>query len=484
MRKLFIILSIIVLLFSVKGEAQQQLPTKQYRIEIDIPSRSLYFIEDSKVLNKYPVAVGKASSQTPIGEFKIINKVVSPYYSKQKIAGGSPQNPLGSRWMGFKPSYGIHGNNNPKSIGTFVSAGCVRMYDKDIKELYEKVKVGMPVTVKYEPIKIEKDMDNINPIIIVYPDYYWKVPNLATLVDEKLAEVNLTGKIDSNKINALKKLINKEIVIFSDKWVYLINGNYITNDVILIDNTLYVNLDKICEFFNIDINNTEAKEIVTIFNNNISIVENNGNRYVPMNLLETNLGGNHNVNHNQQTINYQFNYLLFNNKLVKGEVIDIEGDTSISIEGLSSMFAEELNTSQEKANVIINDNTIGCKTVGGKSYVSLNDLILQTNLKSNTYTKDKYVKIFSESYITYKNVTYKGKIDDGEILLPKEILVNMLYKYQENEATYCRCQSQIQSLLQENQQYYNINSLPSCFKVIKDYYNTRIYLEKRLCLQN
>lgn len=483
MRKLLIVLSILVLLFSVKSEAQSQLSTKHCRIEIDIPSRSLYFIENNSVLKKYPVAVGKANSQTPIGEFKVINKVINPYYSKQKIAGGSPQNPLGSRWIGFKPSYGVHGNNNPKSIGKFVSAGCIRMYDKDVKELYEKVNIGVPVIVKYEPIVVEKDIDEINPVIVVYPDYYSKVPDFLKKVEEKLAELNLTEKIERSKLNTLKKLINKEVVVFSDRWIYLINGKYITNDVILIDNTLHVNLDKICSFFNIDINDTETREVVTIFNKDIPIVENNERRYVPINVLEINLGGNHKVNQNQQTIDYGFDYFLFNNKLVKGEIISIEGDTDISIESLSNMFGQETIASQEKAKVKLNNNSLDCKTVGGKTYINLNDLLLQTNLTSNIHTKDRYIEVFSEPYITYKDIIYKGRVGANEPLVPREILAKILCECQVNATDYCGCMSQIQSLLQEEQEYYNLSRLPNCFKVIKDYYNTKIYLEKRRCLQ-
>jgi len=72
----------------------------------------------------------------PAGTFTIINKQVNP--------GG----PFGTRWMGLsQPHYGIHGTNNPASIGTAASNGCIRMYNEDVNELFNLVSVGTPVTI-------------------------------------------------------------------------------------------------------------------------------------------------------------------------------------------------------------------------------------------------------------------------------------------------------------------------------------------------
>ncbi len=477
MRK-FIIIIVLVLLFSFESVAQAQTAISQYRIEIDILSRSLYFYENN-IVKKYPVAVGKASTQTPIGEYKVINKVVNPYYSKKKIAGGSPQNPLGSRWMGFKPSYGIHGNNNPKSIGTFVSEGCVRMYDKDVKELYEKITLGTPVTVKYEPIKIEKDIDNNNPIIIVYPDTYKKMHNLAKLVDDKLTELSLAEKIEVNKLDTLKKLIDKELVVFSDKWVYMINGSYITNDLISKDDALYVNLDKICSYLNIDIIATESIETAMILNNNISIIENQGGRYVAISSLENNLGGTHEIRQDQQLINLDISYILFNSKFVKGDVIDIEGDAAVSLECLNNIFYGEVNTSEEESSVMINNKKLESKTVNSRPYIYLKDLIAQTNFKSNVYTMGKYMEISSDAYAIYNGISYKGIIRSRDFFIPRELLIKILSDYQIGTIDSCGCLTAIQSLLQENEQYYNINRLPDCYKITKEYYNTKLFLDKK-----
>jgi lipoprotein-anchoring transpeptidase ErfK/SrfK len=95
-------------------------------------------LKDGKVYKAYPVAVGKASTPTPKGTFKIKNKQVNP--------GG----PFGVRWLGLSApngSYGIHGTNNPASIGKNVSNGCIRMHNKDVTELFNLVSVGTTVNI-------------------------------------------------------------------------------------------------------------------------------------------------------------------------------------------------------------------------------------------------------------------------------------------------------------------------------------------------
>jgi Uncharacterized protein conserved in bacteria len=93
---------------------------------------------DNEFFKTYTVAVGKPSTPTPKGTFKIINKAVNP--------GG----PFGARWMGLNApngDYGIHGTNNPSSIGKDVSNGCVRMYNKDVIELFKLVSIGTVVKI-------------------------------------------------------------------------------------------------------------------------------------------------------------------------------------------------------------------------------------------------------------------------------------------------------------------------------------------------
>jgi lipoprotein-anchoring transpeptidase ErfK/SrfK len=107
------------------------------------------------ILNDVPVysfriATGK-SNLTPEGEFKIVTKVINPFYLPKKIAGGNENNPLGTRWMGLDIGngykYGIHGTNRPTSIGHSVSSGCIRMRNKDIEFLFRHIPLHTRVVI-------------------------------------------------------------------------------------------------------------------------------------------------------------------------------------------------------------------------------------------------------------------------------------------------------------------------------------------------
>lgn len=122
---------------------------------LDTGKRRVYAYKDKEVLASYPVAVGKKGWETPKGNFKVIQMVINPVWKNPwngKVSASGPNSPLGERWIGFwtngKNTIGFHGTPTVKSIGSAASHGCVRMFNKDVKALYEIVSHGTPVTVK------------------------------------------------------------------------------------------------------------------------------------------------------------------------------------------------------------------------------------------------------------------------------------------------------------------------------------------------
>ncbi|GBF32585.1 hypothetical protein DCCM_0781 [Desulfocucumis palustris] len=144
-RLLIAVIGLLVIFCYIPGAAAG------YKIVIDKSTNQLKLYNDERVVKTFPVATGKNPSLTPEGKFTIASKIVNPYYSKLRIPGGSPQNPLGIRWLGLNlgggGQYGIHGTNNPSSIGKYASAGCIRMNNKDVVWLYDTVPLGTPVEI-------------------------------------------------------------------------------------------------------------------------------------------------------------------------------------------------------------------------------------------------------------------------------------------------------------------------------------------------
>lgn len=126
--------------------------TSGQRIVVSIPDRKLVLLDSERIIRVYDVAVGKPSTPTPEGEYRIVNHIANPtYYGHGVVVAPGKDNPLGTRWMGLSVSgYGIHGTNVPSSIGYAASHGCIRMRQADLEELFDLVKVGVVVELRGE----------------------------------------------------------------------------------------------------------------------------------------------------------------------------------------------------------------------------------------------------------------------------------------------------------------------------------------------
>jgi lipoprotein-anchoring transpeptidase ErfK/SrfK len=119
-------------------------------------ARQLYYVLSDGRAIRYPVGVGKAG-QAWHGRASVELKRLRPAWQAPPeiagrygpvIPGGSPQNPMGAAVLGLdNGNYAIHGTNNPGSIGSFVSHGCIRMHNADVLDLYARAQVGTEVIV-------------------------------------------------------------------------------------------------------------------------------------------------------------------------------------------------------------------------------------------------------------------------------------------------------------------------------------------------
>ncbi|MFH1440976.1 MAG: L,D-transpeptidase family protein [Candidatus Omnitrophota bacterium] len=118
-------------------------------ILVDKSQNILMLKSNEEIIKTYIVSTGTNNS-TPVGTFKVVNKLKNPTWFKSGavISSGSKENVLGTRWMGFDlAGYGIHGTVEPENLGKQVTQGCVRMENSEVEELYTMIPVSTEVTI-------------------------------------------------------------------------------------------------------------------------------------------------------------------------------------------------------------------------------------------------------------------------------------------------------------------------------------------------
>lgn len=198
-------------------------PLPEAKIVINVPSRTLWLYSGETVVRSYPVGVGQAAYPTPLGRFEVIRKVEDPVFenphkrsSRFRRVSSGPKNPLGTRWIGFKEDnggeYGIHGTNDPASVGKFSSHGCVRMAIRDSEELFDLVDFGTPVEVVYDVALYVPAKDDVK--LVVYPDVMGLgLPNAVDL-KRRLLKMFPQAEIDEkNLAQALKQPTETPVVV-------------------------------------------------------------------------------------------------------------------------------------------------------------------------------------------------------------------------------------------------------------------------------
>ncbi len=127
-------------------------PTPIRRVIVSLPDRKLAVVENNRILARFDVSVGAPSTPSPVGTFTIVNRISLPtYYRPGKVIPPGANNPLGTRWLGLsQKGYGIHGTDQPRSIGHAQSLGCIRLRNADIERLFEHVRAGDAVELHGE----------------------------------------------------------------------------------------------------------------------------------------------------------------------------------------------------------------------------------------------------------------------------------------------------------------------------------------------
>jgi L,D-transpeptidase ErfK/SrfK len=124
-------------------------------VVVDLSDRRLTLRINQRTITSYPVAIGKAGWETPIGHYQVERRQRDPEWEHpltKRIFPSGPDNPLGAAWIGFRSEsgfhFGFHGTYDEFLLGEAVSHGCVRMANADILDLFDQVELGTDITVK------------------------------------------------------------------------------------------------------------------------------------------------------------------------------------------------------------------------------------------------------------------------------------------------------------------------------------------------
>ncbi len=130
---------------------------KPFTVHVNIARNDLVLKLDGRFFKRYSVGTGKYGS-TPTGTFRVSDRIPEPVWWRpdgRAIPFGDPENILGTHWLAISATgdteeaygYGIHGTWDDESIGRSESAGCVRMHNREVEELFTLLPVGAPVTI-------------------------------------------------------------------------------------------------------------------------------------------------------------------------------------------------------------------------------------------------------------------------------------------------------------------------------------------------
>ncbi len=218
-------------------------PGGEKRIVINIASRSLALYQGGKKIRLYPLCLGKPSTPTPTGYYKISSKDVNPTWTDPSdlsvVIPSGESNPLGYRWMLLYGHYGIHGTNRPDSIGTYGSNGCIRLKEKDVEALFDLVDIGTPVEITYNRIVVEKIEDN-TVVYYIYPDSYDRQPLDAKLVDKWLSGYGISAFVSDEAIEKKIAASDGEPTYIGKVYNIFLNGKKLSAKAAIVDGVTYL----------------------------------------------------------------------------------------------------------------------------------------------------------------------------------------------------------------------------------------------------
>ncbi|MFN7954488.1 MAG: L,D-transpeptidase family protein [bacterium] len=189
--------------------------TEPLGLVINVPEMRLYDFTVKGLPEVFAIAIGDEVDNSLMGEFKVGNKRTNPtWYVPASIRQEKPElpaqvppgpdNPLGDRWMNIGvTSYGIHGTNTPYSIGRLATHGCVRLYNDEMRRLFDRTASGTRLKLVYQSIKLGRRGNGL--YVEAYPDVYNREPNRLGELMMTLSELGLASYVDAELVQQVVK---------------------------------------------------------------------------------------------------------------------------------------------------------------------------------------------------------------------------------------------------------------------------------------
>jgi L,D-transpeptidase ErfK/SrfK len=191
---------------------------------INVPEMQLYDFTNGDAPEVFAIAIGDQMDPSLVGEYRVGRKRERPAWHVPEsiraekpelpaVVPPGPDNPLGDHWMTIgATSYGIHGTNNPWSIGREATHGCVRLYNDEIARLYARTKPGTPIRLVYQSVKLGRRGDVL--YVEAHPDVYGREPDRMAAAFERIYRLGLADHVDALRVRrAIEESIGLPVAV-------------------------------------------------------------------------------------------------------------------------------------------------------------------------------------------------------------------------------------------------------------------------------
>jgi hypothetical protein len=406
----FLILGFIMSILSVNAQAMKQEGMSQ--IIINIPSRTLELYQGGILLKEYPVAIGKPSTPTPVGDFTINEKEVNPCWyppGKGYIVPSGPNNPLGYRWLGIAPMYGIHGTNAPWSIGTAVSNGCIRMQEEDVEDLFELITCEIPVKIEYERVKVRVDSKG-KATIGVYPDVYGRQSVTLAGIKQTLAKAGLEGLAEEDFLQSILQTVPDRQVEFAQIHKLKINGTFRPEYIMICEGKKQIPVMTLAETLNTSVNWDESKQQVSRQNQIIPAKMHGNKLYVNIEYLPTLFGGRQTWNDEENCLELTLPVTKFEGQIVSGDIHRLDSNWLVPALTVAKLLGERTKWKPDKSELVVHGRIVPITMIGEQPFINICDLGQVFNMAA---LWDDQMQTLELSYPLYQ-IDYSMYLDPGE----------------------------------------------------------------------